>query len=464
MDRGQPVEQGTFDTIVVGAGLSGLYAARVLSKAGQRVAVLEARDRVGGLTCSEYSEYLGEHIDLGGAWLADVHTRMHELVREFNVPLIRQYAVGNVLAIDGETRHLGEVGSFPGLESFQPEIEAVMTKFQNDSAGLDIDAPWTHNKAREFDSMTFATWIYQNVESPRVQTLMTSSTDAYFGVRAEELSCLEAMHLFETCSDTFTMADTQTGGQSAHMMGSQLVSEGLASKVNGVVSLSSPVRRISQDTQGVTVECDETTWRGKHVICAIPPVTINRIEFAPMLPAYRRQFHQRCPMGRYTKAILTYETPFWRDMELSGIVFSLDNSMTGIFDLGHVESKHGVIAVLFGGGSSIELDDATEVDRDRMILDRAANALGDRARNPVEMVVKQWANDSWSQGGACSYMTPGTLATIGDRLWTPCGRIHWAGTHLSRFWRGYMEGACASGEAAADAVLTARNEEVRAKV
>lgn len=453
MNQGKSSEQTTFDTIIVGAGLSGLYAARILSKAGQHVAVLEARDRVGGLTYSPHSKYLGEHLDLGGAWLADAHTRMHELVEEFNVPLIRQYTTGKVAVIDGDNRHLGEMGTFPGLEPFLPEIGEVMTQFEAIAFSLDIDAPWTHENAKELDSITFATWVSQNVKSPKVQAFLSSSVDAYFGVRAEELSFLEAMHLIKTCSDILSMADTETGGQAAHMMGSQLVSMGLASQVNGVVSLNSPVRQISQDDQSVTVTCDETIWHGKQVICAIPPVMINRIEFAPSLPAYRRAFHQRCPIGRYSKAVLIYETPFWRQMDLSGVVFGFDDSMTGIFDLGDVESEHGAITVLFGGEASIKLDNATEAERDQIILDQAANALGEQARHPVEMVVQQWANEPWSQGGACSYMTPGTLTTIGDRLWEPCGRIHWAGTHLSRFWRGYMEGACASGEDAANAVL-----------
>ena len=37
-----------FDTIVIGAGVSGLTATRLLAGAGRRVVVLEARERVGG--------------------------------------------------------------------------------------------------------------------------------------------------------------------------------------------------------------------------------------------------------------------------------------------------------------------------------------------------------------------------------------------------------------------------------
>ena len=54
------------DVVVVGAGLSGLAAARVLRAAGQNVWVLEARDRVGGRTLN-HSIGGGHVVEVGGS-------------------------------------------------------------------------------------------------------------------------------------------------------------------------------------------------------------------------------------------------------------------------------------------------------------------------------------------------------------------------------------------------------------
>ena len=53
------------DVVIVGAGMSGLTAARVLVDAGKSVVVLDARDRLGGRTLSKALSN-GLVVDMGG--------------------------------------------------------------------------------------------------------------------------------------------------------------------------------------------------------------------------------------------------------------------------------------------------------------------------------------------------------------------------------------------------------------
>ena len=79
-------------TIIVGGGLSGLYAARLL--AGTDFLLLEARDRLGGriLPAGDAG------FDLGPAWFwPDMQPRMAALVEELNLTAFAQHAQGDVL-------------------------------------------------------------------------------------------------------------------------------------------------------------------------------------------------------------------------------------------------------------------------------------------------------------------------------------------------------------------------------
>ena len=81
-----------WDVVVVGAGLSGLAAARSLAAEGRSVVVVEARDRVGGRTeGGTLSD--GQWIELGGQWIGPTQDRMYELVAELGPLIVEQYKV-----------------------------------------------------------------------------------------------------------------------------------------------------------------------------------------------------------------------------------------------------------------------------------------------------------------------------------------------------------------------------------
>ena len=86
---------------VVGAGLSGLYAAALLNRAGRPCVVLEARDRIGGRILSVPVEQPAGNgrYDLGPAWFwPDMQPRMRSLVDELGLAAFPQETEGGVVS------------------------------------------------------------------------------------------------------------------------------------------------------------------------------------------------------------------------------------------------------------------------------------------------------------------------------------------------------------------------------
>ncbi len=74
------------DVIVIGAGASGLIAARDLCRAGKKVAILEARNRLGGRIYSYRSPYFTNHVELGAEMVHGNLPVTLGLLNEYQIP------------------------------------------------------------------------------------------------------------------------------------------------------------------------------------------------------------------------------------------------------------------------------------------------------------------------------------------------------------------------------------------
>lgn len=85
-------------TVIVGAGLSGLYIAWRLHSRQREVVVLEARERCGGRIVSPNPGTQPDScIDLGPAWLwPQLQPRLKQLVTDLKITLFRQYTTGDI--------------------------------------------------------------------------------------------------------------------------------------------------------------------------------------------------------------------------------------------------------------------------------------------------------------------------------------------------------------------------------
>nr|WP_246688560.1 MULTISPECIES: FAD-dependent oxidoreductase [unclassified Mesorhizobium] len=301
--------------------------------------------------------------------------------------------------------------------------------------------------------MTFATWAGRVARSEAVHGWFMRMTSAYYGARAEQISALEALCKLKYCGGPIFMSDVETGGQSTHLVGSAAVSEGMMAELEHV-ELSSPVRKVEWSENRVVVTTDRGTSSARYLVCAVSPAMASQIQFDPPLPAIRRQLHQRFPSGRYTKVVMIYDRPFWREKNLNGNVIATDGSLTSLYDMGDETTERPIIAGLFGGVAAQGIDELSPQDRRSRVLGLASRALGPEAAKPEAYHEQIGANEEWSAGASSRFMVPGVISTFGSQIRASTGPIHWAGVHMAREYRGYMEGALIAGEDAAKAILS----------
>ncbi len=450
--------------VVVGAGLAGLSAARLLERAGVAVTVVEARDRVGGRTESGTTAD-GTRVEFGGQWLGPGQNRMYELVEELGLETFPTYNEGqHVIVLGGRTGRLGsQRGAVPRLGPFVlADLFTGLRRFQRLSERVPLDRPWTSPDAAWADGQTFESWIRDNLRTAVARDYFRVVTEAVFSTQSSDLSLLHALFYARSGTDLETLLSVDRGAQQDRVVGGAVrVAEELAAASSSPVRTGFVVRSIRQDEDGVRVESNTgQVVIGSHVVVTLPPTLAGRIEYSPAMPSWRDQLTQRLPAGSVIKVHVVYPEPFWREDGLTGQAASEEGPVKITFDNSPPSGDPGVLVGFLEGDDGRRWARRSEAERRAAVVACMVRYFGPSAAEPTEYLERDWMAEQFSRGCYGAHFTPGVWTGFGEALTEPVGRIHWAGAECAPVWNGYMEGAVRSGERVARDLIGPTSERV----
>jgi monoamine oxidase len=399
------------DVVVIGAGAAGIGAARRLSAHALRVAVLEARDRVGGRAVTVSMR--GHPVDLGAHWLhAGPVNPLVQLGYARGEPLRRAPVEGHLVV----GRRWGTKQENRLMDRAFAAADNAMTRAARSpadrpaAAALGPMGPWGRRVAL-------------------VHGLVS-------GRPLDEVS-LHDFPSMEYADNRFI-----AGGLGAY----------LARLARGLpIRLGAAVERVDWSGAGVSVETAIGTLRARAVIVTAPVAVLQQeiLRFKPALPAAHAQAIHGFTRGVYEHVVLHWPAaPFQGADRLANIVGGRHNPP------GLLTRIDGTPFHFF----ELDLPTAERLDgRDPHAAARLARLVlaehfGARALNGLSIPhATGWRHDPWSR--ASWAVVPPGFAPVRERLKVPLGeRIWFAGEALSREQWGTVGGAWAEGERAADEI------------
>ena len=281
------------DVVVVGAGASGLAAARDLSEAGLAVVVLEGRERTGGRIATLRDPSWPLPIELGAEF---IHGRPDEMFG-----ILEASGLLAVRLLDADRRWIRGAGGWRQETDVWSKADAITSRMRDRGPDRSV-AGFLEAHPRV---------------SPSRRNLLLSLVEGYHAASADRLS---------ERSISTRGAQAENRDQFRVLNGYDRVTNWLArSSGPGSVSVrcGHVVRLIRWDSRSVEIETAAAGLRegftARHAIVTIPigvwkagPEAPGSIRFEPDLPEKRRAL-RRIEMGSVVKVVLRFREQFWLD-------------------------------------------------------------------------------------------------------------------------------------------------------
>ncbi|KAL3622543.1 polyamine oxidase1, flavin-containing amine oxidoreductase [Castilleja foliolosa] len=411
--------------IVIGAGISGITAAKVLAENGvDDVLILEASDRIGGRIRKE--QFGGVTVELGAGWIAGVGGKQSnpvwELARQSNLrTCFSDYSNARFNIYD----HSGKI--FPSgvaADSYQKAVESAIQKLRNQESNITETT-----SAPESPIELAIDFILHDFEMAEVEPI---STYVDFGEREYLVADERGFeHLLHQMADTFL--DTSDGEISDTRL-----------KLNKVV------REMKHSRNGVLVKTEDgSVYEANYVVLSVSIGVLQSrlISFSPPLPKWKTEAISNCEIMVYTKVFLKFPSKFWPCAPEKEF-FIYAHKQRGYYTFWqHMENAYpgsNILVVTLTNGESKRIEAQSDRETMKEAMEVLRNMFGDDIPNATDILVPRWWNNRFQRGSYSNFPILVNHQLI-DHIKAPVGRVFFTGEHTSEKFNAYVHGGYLSG-------------------
>ncbi len=435
------------DLIVIGAGLSGLHAARLAAAAGMKTIVLEAATRAGGRVLT-LDDVPGKP-NAGASQVGAGYLRLRILAASLGIELASDTgeARETALSVDGKLlRSTAWAGS--SANPFPASLKAVtpgslLFRLAGAANPLRTTDDWRGPAGRNADIAARSFLMAQGLGEEGLRLVD-------IGLNANALASYSMINVWRTL--VLFREDAALGPPGGIRGGAQRLTDALATSTPDL-RLGSAVASIETTASHVEVTlADRRRLRAPFALCTLPFSVLRKLPITGT-PLAQRAAIDAMP---YTQIAHVYFEPASRFWETDGLPPDTwtDGPLERVFAVRDRETgqPNGLLLAWLNGDGAAWIrgkSDSAIADVIARELPKARPAAQGRGR--VVRTVR-WTDENPLAGGAYMHYAPDQVAAWTDTLAAPAGRLHFAGEHLSRVATG-MEGALESADAAIAAIL-----------
>ncbi|WP_430786452.1 flavin monoamine oxidase family protein [Virgibacillus flavescens] len=449
---------------VVGAGIAGLVAASLLQDAGHHVSILEGNNRVGGRIYTVREPFTpGNYIDMGAMRFPDTHELIKEYIKKFNLPTnpFLNTTENDLLFVNGIITTASYYEHNPGVLQFPlpPEEQGKTAKELLLSAVQPFLTLYNNSKPEEqerlriiFDRYSFEDFLRNNPLGNSLSANAIRMIKVVLGIEGfPEYAFVDIiLDIVGTIFNEELTFYEITGGNDQ-------LPKAFLPQLSDCIVFNQKVNRIYQRPNGVTVEAIDLTNGHAHsydsdfVIVTVPYTVFQFIDVYPFnsFSYKKRTAINELNLISSVKVGIEFRSKFWEEAGIGNIV--TDSPLRFTYNPSHSLDKEGPAVMLASyswGNNAVLWGSLPEKARIREVLEGLYKIYG-------EQVYREYLNSatfSWSQNqfsaGCFTLFAPYQSSDLGDAIYLPEGRVHFAGEHTSSL-HGWVEGGIESGVRAA---------------